>query len=118
MKFSFAKKDAKVAVDTARVVLMENREDDLVYLNGEQMEIRIGIGKREKMTRRKLMLLARRIVAAAKGRKLKKIVLNFPQFRFEHLKMDDGEIAELLAVNMEMANFQFVKFKTPPKEGQ
>jgi leucyl aminopeptidase len=117
MKFSFAKAEGRYDADTARVTVANDRKDDLVCLVDGRMEIRMGVGEREKMTRRKLMLLARKAVASAKAKKIKRLVVSFPDFRFEHLDIKDGELAELLAVNFEMADFRFLKFRTAPKEG-
>jgi hypothetical protein len=81
------------------------------------MVIEIDIGKREKMTRRKLITSVRKLVMCAKSAKKKKIAFNFTDLRFSHLDISDTELAELIAVNLEMANFEFVKYKTKPKEG-
>jgi leucyl aminopeptidase len=69
------------------------------------------------MTRRKLILLARRVVFEALAKKFKTIVLDFRQFRFSKIKIIEDELAELLAVNFLMANFTFRDFLTKPKEG-
>jgi leucyl aminopeptidase len=117
MKFSFARQEGNYGEDMARVALVDDRKDDLACMTDGRMEIRVGTGEREKMTRRKLMLLARRIVAAAKTKRIARLTLSFADFRFEHLGMADREIAETLATNFEMADFQFVRFRTKPKEG-
>lgn len=117
MKFSFAQKEGKYDAKTARVVLLGDKTEDLVCLVGGQMEMRFGLAVYGIMTRRKLILLARKIVATARAKKLTRLTLAFPDFRFPKLEMKDEEIAELLATNFVMADFEFVKFKTPPEDG-
>jgi len=75
------------------------------------------IGENEKMTRRKLGLLARRIVREALAKKYEEIVLDLKQFHFSHLKITSDDLAEFLVVNMLMAEFSFQEFLTAPKNG-
>lgn len=99
------------------VQLTSEKESALAILSDGKKQIRIGIGKREEITRRKLIILARQIIAQSKANRLKKITISFSDFVFSHLEMREEEIAELLGMNFEMANFQFVKYKTPAPEG-
>src|SRR5690349_12190252 len=69
------------------------------------------------MTRRKFMLLPRRVIASAKHAKAKKIAIDLNDFAFPQFDMGESEITEILAVNFQLANFDFVKYKTKPKEG-
>lgn len=92
-------------------------KDGSVEKAGTQEALLLVIGEREKMTRRKLMLLARRIVREALAKKSETIVLDFEQFRFPKITITDAELAELLAVNFLMAQFAFRDFLSVPKEG-
>ena len=92
-------------------------KDGSVEKEGTQETLLLVIGEREKMTRRKLMLLARRIVREALAKKFETIVLDFEQFRFPKITITDAELAELLAVNFLMAHFAFRDFLSVPKEG-
>lgn len=116
MKHIFANRE-KSGKDEVIIRLTNESTDEALLREDGSRELLIGIGERDKMTRRKLMLLARRIVSVAIAKKTRKILVDFADFRFDHLKMDDGAIAEILATNFEMANFQFTEFKTKPKEG-
>lgn len=75
------------------------------------------IGEHEKMTRRKLILLARRVVREAMSKKYELVSLEFKQFLFPHLKMATLDLAELLSVNFLMAEFSFQEFLSEPKGG-
>jgi leucyl aminopeptidase len=71
----------------------------------------------DKMTRRKLILLVRRTVREAMVKKYASIVLDLEQFRFPKLEMGDRDVAELVATNLVMAEFEFRDFLSVPKEG-
>jgi leucyl aminopeptidase len=69
------------------------------------------------MTRRKLILLARRAIARAKTKRAKNVVVNVADFHFSDLDISDRNLGEILATNFEMANFQFTEFLTKPPDG-
>lgn len=77
----------------------------------------LGIEKKKQMTQRKLQALFRKIIVLAKQHKLKSITLNFSDFVFPHLKISTLELAETMAIHFEMANFEFVRYKTKPEDG-
>jgi hypothetical protein len=79
--------------------------------------LNIGIGKPDKLNRRKFILLCRQVVTLAKTHKIKELNIQFSDFKFESLKIPETEMAEIMATAFEMANFEFTELKTPPKEG-
>ncbi len=79
--------------------------------------IRIGIGKADDVTRRKLITTARKAVRLAKEHKLKALSVSFKDFQFRKAEIDDYRLGRLLAEAFEMANYEFTKYKTPPKDG-
>ncbi len=93
------------------------KEDEVVRSGTGEIEILLGVPESEKMTRRKLVLLARRGVALAKTKRAKKIIFDAVDFHFSHLTLSDRDLGEMFAINFEMANFQFTEFLTEPKEG-
>ncbi len=107
----------KVRKDVLRVRFEEEGKDGVVEVKNGSETLVLVIGKREKMTRRKLMLLARRIVREALAKKYTEALLDFKEFHFPHLKIASADMAELLAVNFLMAEFSFREFLTAPKEG-
>ncbi len=70
----------------------------------------------EKFNHRKSMLLMRKIVAIAKANRLKSIVVYIDDFRTGE-KEFDAVMPRVAAMEFEMANFEFVKYKTQPKGG-
>lgn len=107
----------KVKQDVLWVRLAEEGKDGVVEMKKGRASLVLVIGKRETMTRRKLMLLARRVVREALAKKYTDLVLDFKQFHFDHLEIAPADLAELLSVNFLMAEFSFREFLTEPKEG-
>lgn len=95
----------------------EKGRDGVIVEQSGKHTLTLVIGEKEKMTQRKLILLARRVVNEALQKKFKTIVLDFQQFHFSKIKISDGELAELLAVNFLMAGFVFRDFLSKPKDG-
>jgi len=116
MIFSF--KNKKVSgKDAAEVVLKPEGGSILFSGKSGRKVIRIETGEFKKITRRKLASIFRRAVSLAKANKIKRIGLNFGDFLFKHLGLPAEEVAGIIAVNLEMADFEFVKYKSRPKDG-
>lgn len=78
--------------------------------------LEIKIPPKEKLNWRQAALIARQIVFYAKKYGVKKIQLDWK--KIEALRLGKNpEVAEAFGVNLEMANYEFVKYKTTPKEG-
>jgi len=80
-------------------------------------KIIVGIEELNSINRRKLIILARKMVREAKKQNLKKIALELDRLRFPKLHLDPKELAELLVQNFELADFEPVSNKTAPKGG-
>lgn len=80
-------------------------------------KIIIGIEKPAEINQRKLVILARKAVRETKKIKAKKVLIDFNDFNFPKVKLNTGELAEVLAVNFEMANYEFIRYKKKPKIG-
>lgn len=100
-----------------RIRIVAAKDDEVVRCEDGVTEIRLGIPEPEKVTRRKLIVLARKAIMLAKSRRAKRVVCDRAEFRFPGLDMTDADLGELLAVNFEMANFQFTEFLTEPEDG-
>lgn len=115
MKISVTDKPVKRGALGVKLV-EEGRDGVIEVKNGEETLV-LAIGEKGKMTRRKLMLLARRVVREALAKKYSDLAIDFKQCQFGHLKIAPADLAELLAVNFIMAEFSFQEFLTVPKEG-
>ncbi|MFZ3032048.1 MAG: leucyl aminopeptidase [Candidatus Moraniibacteriota bacterium] len=116
MNIKIAEK-GKMKKDVLMVRFAEKGKDGVVEVKNGIETLVLAIGKGQDMTRRKLMLLARRVVREALAKKYEEVVIDFQAFHFSHLKMAVVDLAELLAVNFLMAEFSFQEFLTVPKEG-
>lgn len=103
--------------DVARIVLFEQKNNEVAVLTSGRREIRVGIEDRSKINERKLILLFRKVIALARANRIRKIFFNFKDFRFPALGLSEGDLAEMAAISFEMANFEFVEYKTKPLEG-
>ncbi|MEK7150885.1 MAG: leucyl aminopeptidase family protein [Patescibacteria group bacterium] len=99
------------------VELREQKTTDVLELSSGQRVIRLGVEDFKKVNRRKLILLFRRVIALARTNRAKKISISLNDFTFAHLALKSQDLAELAATNFEMANFEFIKYKTKPKDG-
>ena len=122
MKLVFKKGGIESAPkEYVRIALTSEKKGAKRLVREEGTEtLEIGIGKAGEMNLRKLRVLCRAIVNAAKAHKAKKIAIQFdrtPEL-FKNLQSVAPEhISQLAAENFEMANFEFNVFKTMPKEG-
>jgi leucyl aminopeptidase len=113
MQFLFTKKFTENVV---RVTLTEKENDEFVRV-GSREELSLGVGPFIKMTRRKWLLLPRRIVMLALSRKIKELTIDWKEWQFPRLEISQTELAELFATNALMADFSFDEFKTKPQGG-
>ncbi|MBI4215471.1 MAG: leucyl aminopeptidase, partial [Parcubacteria group bacterium] len=97
--------------------LAEGKETEVCLAPSGAKTVSLGVGAKSEINIRKCILIARRIIQTAKSHKIKKIALDFNEFHFQSLNLSAAELAELLGVNFEMANFEFLKYKNPPDGG-
>ncbi|MEK9177269.1 MAG: M17 family peptidase N-terminal domain-containing protein, partial [Patescibacteria group bacterium] len=80
--------------------------------------LKIGLGKPDEADRRKLFSIARKVVKTAKEHKLSSLSVSFKDFQFSKTKdITDRELGRILAENFLMADYDFTRYKSPPKEG-
>ncbi len=103
--------------DIAFVSLTSKKDSEVLVLPEGHKSISLGIGNKKDINRRRFILQSRKIISLAKQNKIRRLVINFSDFDMPHLKISAGEIAETLAINFEMANFEFILYKTPPDDG-
>jgi leucyl aminopeptidase len=112
-------KDAK-ALDASwvSVRLAPGKESVLVRNNTHERILEVGLGcAKDELTRRTFILAVRKIVFVARQYRISKLSLPFSELVFRKLRMAEAEIARLTAENFELANFEFISYKTPPEEG-
>jgi leucyl aminopeptidase len=115
MKFTFSQSMPNGVV---LVVLSRESEQTEMHVHDDNtQELSIGIKDIKTVTRRKVVVLMRRVVIVAKERNIKRVAIDLEQFRFDGVELDDKELGRLFAENVLMANYEFNSFKTKPKEG-
>ncbi|MGB5018108.1 MAG: leucyl aminopeptidase [Candidatus Moraniibacteriota bacterium] len=100
-----------------RVERGEGRQDEVFRMEDGSQKIMLGVPEPEKIQRRKLILLARRIIATAKAKNYESLIIDPKIFSFENVSLFDQELGELVATNFLMANYSFTELLTTPKEG-
>jgi leucyl aminopeptidase len=120
MKINFVSSEKDLKEKETAIVELTEEKDVRIIETDKQRIVRLGIGKRKEMNHRKLITAARRIVATAKEHKIKRVALRFRDLatvknKTEHISTED--LAQLLAENFEMANYEFTQYKKEPEEG-
>ena len=100
-----------------RVERGSGKQDEIFRSEDGSQKIVLGVPEPEKMNRRKLILLARRIIATAKAKRVESLRIDPALFSFENVSLSDQELGELIATNMLMANYAFTEFLTKPEDG-
>jgi len=113
------KKDySTVPAKYCRIILTEDKPSwhRLVECADGTLEYRMGAGKRQKMTVRSYRTLVRSIVQAAKGHQLENIALHLGMMDCPALEAKGGEwFYRTLAENLQLAQYEFTKYKTKGK---
>lgn len=113
MKYTFNNTQPKDAVKIEFIADdAGNAGDYLVEVDGKRI-LRVSLPKGD-MARRKLILLARKIIVLSRKYKMRKIFIDLADFTFKNFSISESELAEILATNFGMANFEFAKYKTGP----
>src|SRR4030043_652883 len=94
-------------IPESRFMIGKNGEEILVIKSSEKKDI----------NRRKFILLCRQIIQEAKKHRAKKITVDWDDINFRVVSKKQEEIAEIAVENFEMANYEFIRYKTRPKEG-
>lgn len=113
MKIEFTESKGAVSVDLIT-------GDSTRFVEGAKgiTTLKVGMGKPEDVTRRKLVTIARKVVRVALEHRLSELAISFSDFEFEGTKdISNYDLGRILAENFEMANYAFQKYKTVPKDG-
>lgn len=116
MKISIVEKNKFKNNDFAQVLFSEKIPESRFILSGKNKILEIKIPEKKKVNQRQAVLIARKIIAFAKIHKIKKISINWNIIEKLNLGTEQA-VAEIFGINFEMANYEFVSFKTKPKEG-
>ncbi len=112
MKISFKKNSREAPRDALFVSVNPKNKDEIVKEDGVKT---LHLKSEEKMNLRKLYLLVRKMVAMGKNTRAEKLAFDFSNFKL--VKVPDRELGETIGTQIDFANYEFTKYKTPPPEG-
>jgi len=116
MKITF-KNDIKDEKEEVLFVSVSHKnKDEIVKENGIKT-FYLKCDEADKMNLRKLYLLVRKMILMAKNAKAEKLSFDFGDFKWKGVKLSDEELGEIIGSQLDFANYEFVKYKTPTKEG-
>lgn len=118
MKITYTQPKIFTQKNIPRIALKEDSKvAKFIYDEKKNATLEIGIEKKKLITRRKLELLARKIVVFAKQHRIKTFALSLEDFSFPLIRISTPEFSEILAKNFVLANYEFIRYKTPPPDG-
>ncbi|HAS80518.1 MAG: putative cytosol aminopeptidase [Candidatus Nomurabacteria bacterium GW2011_GWE1_32_28] len=115
MKITFKQKNNDIKGDVLFVSIDSKNKDETIKENGKKT-LYLKCDELEKMNLRKLFLLVRKMIIMAKSSKAEKVAFDFNDFKFKNIELTDVELAEIIGTQLDFANYEFVKYKTPTKE--
>lgn len=96
---------------------LKDEHNHFVFLPSGREVALIGVPEKAKWNHRKAMLTARRIVWFARRERVKRLAVNLEDFVSTATAKDRGALAEVITTHVELANFEFTHYKTPPPDG-
>lgn len=115
MKIIFKNSLKEAKKDTLFISISSKNKDEIIKEGGVKT-LYLKCDEIEKMNLRKLYLLARKMIVMGKGAKADKIGFDFNDFKFKNIKISDIELGEIIGSQLDFANYEFLKYKTEPKE--
>jgi leucyl aminopeptidase len=119
MKHTFTAKKIEDVVNTKIVGIdvSTKKQSEFIQTPDGKMSFVLGVPKDAKMTRRKLVIRSREIVRRTKNDGAKKIALDLKKLADMVPELSLEEVAEIVATNFEMANYDFTQYKAKPEDG-
>lgn len=80
--------------------------------------LQVAAGEKKSLSRRKFVILMRKVVAVAKQHRLKALALDWKEVRaLMPQGMDESEAAKVMAIAFVMADYEYTTYKSKPKDG-
>ncbi len=105
------------SVESVQVLFnKEIKQSRFLQKNGKEF-LEIKISDKNKINQRKWIILCRSIIQTAKANGIKKLIINWNDLiSFENLN-EKASLGKIFAEAVEMANYEFRKYKKKPKDG-
>ncbi len=119
IKFLELKKNESLNQGDATIVrFSENKQNEFSADANGARTLLIGLGQKvSEQNLRGVRLSIRRIISSGKAAGIKKIILPIEELRFKNAKLSDKDLGEMLGSEFNLANFDFVKYKSIPDGG-
>ncbi len=112
-----SEEDKKYLVNFQKNFPVKKEHSHPLVLSSGLKVLVIGMGEKAKFNNRKAILTVRRLVSFARKERVRNLVVSFEDFLTRDNREAPKLLAEVLATQMELANYEFVKYKTPQPEG-
>lgn len=116
MKFVF-QSGKSFSHDSVQVSIAPQKNNEIQRMPDGRRNLIVGIEDLNKINHRQYLLICRKIVSIAKQNRIKKLAIDLTSLDFPNVKLSLEKKFERLAAEFEMANYEFNKYKTKPKEG-
>lgn len=100
-----------------RATLITGEVNKVVEDQKGSVLIKVGVGVSDEVDRRKLISIVRKVIRLSHEHKLSSIGISLDDFNFKNANVSDYELGRIIGENFELANYEFRRYKTPPKEG-
>ena len=114
---SLGAEDKKYLTGLEKKLSLGNGKTRRIFLPTGREALLIGVAAQDKFNHRKAIIAARRVSAAARGERIGSVSILLDDFAAKDFTGTRKDLAEILTMQFEMANFEFLLYKTPPPEG-
>ena len=106
----------KVSKDVVQIKFSEKIKQSRFCVQKNKNILEIKIEKKDKINNRKWIVLCRNIIQTAKSNGIKNVEIDWSELE-EFKNLTQYNLGQLFAEAVEMANYEFRKYKKKPKEG-
>ena len=103
--------------DAATLQVTQEKDTLFLEFTTAHEHIRQEAGAPKQLTRRKFVLLMRRMVRLVQGHKVKHLAIHWDTVPLAEAGLSSAEALELAVTNWLMADYDFVAYKTTPEQG-
>lgn len=115
MQISFVEKCGQLADFAIQIVLTDKKNTETIIEQGKK-SLHVGVGEKNKITRKKWILLLRKLIRTAKAHQFQHIALSLEDLTFPQVGITPQEMGELLGVQITLANYEFTIYKSKKEE--
>lgn len=114
-KFLTKQEQSYLSIFQKRVVL-KNCQPRQVFTPNNRKLLLINVPEKTKFNHRQALLAARKVIFSARTDRLEQIAVRLEDFAAGDFAGNKEFLAEVIATQFEITNFEFVKYRTPPPD--